>query len=332
PIYPSPLADFGYDVSDYSGISPLFGSLADFERLTAEAHRRGIRVIMDFVANHSSERHPWFIESRRARTSTRRDWYIWRDPRPDGGPPNNWLSVFGGPAWTLDETTGQYYYHAFLKEQPDLNWRNPDVRAAMHDALRFWMDRGVDGFRLDAIWHLIKDAQFRDNPPNPSYEPEQAPYRQLLPLYTTDLPEVHEVLGGLRRVVDESPDRLLIGEKYIPIERLMPYYGRDMQGLHLPFNFQLIRAPWTATALAKIIAEYDAALPRGGWPNWVLGNHDKPRIATRVGDAQARVAAMLLLTLRGTPTIYYGDEIGMRDVPIAPGQVRDPYEHNVPGL
>lgn len=332
PIYPSPLADFGYDVSDYSDIAPIFGSLADFDRFMSEAHRRGIRVIMDFVANHSSDRHPWFIESRSARTSARRDWYLWRDPAPDGGPPNNWLSVFGGSAWTLDPVTGQYYYHAFLTEQPDLNWRNPAVRAAMHDALRFWMKRGVDGFRLDAIWHLVKDQQFRDNPPNPAYEPEQAPYRQLLPLYSTDLPEVHEVLGGLRRVADEYGDRLLIGEIYIPVERLMAYYGKNMDGLHLPFNFQLIRAPWTAQALAKIIAEYDGALPQGGWPNWVLGNHDKPRIATRVGAAQARVAAMLLLTLRGTPTIYYGDEIGMQDVMIAPEQVRDPYERNVPGL
>jgi alpha-glucosidase len=331
PIYPSPMADFGYDVSDYTAIAPMFGSLDDFDALVTGAHERGLRVILDFVPNHTSNEHPWFIESRSSRNNPRRDWYLWRDPAPDGGPPNNWLSVFGGSAWTYDAATGQYYYHAFLREQPDLNWRNPAVRDAMHTAMRFWLDRGVDGFRLDAIWHLIKDDQFRDNPPNPDYQPEQPPYFTLTPLYSTDRPEIHDLLAELRAVVDRYPDRLVIGEIYLPTERLIAYYGRDLKGLHLPFNFLLIKAPWHARNLAALIGAYEQKLPAGGWPNWVLGNHDKPRIATRAGPDQAPVAAMLLLTLRGTATLYYGDELGMEDVPIPPARVRDPWELNLPG-
>jgi alpha-glucosidase len=332
PIHPSPMKDFGYDISDYCGIDPLFGTLPDFEALIAATHAFGMKLLLDLVPNHTSDQHPWFVESRASRTSGKRDWYVWRDPAPDGGPPNNWLSEFGGSAWAYDEATGQYYYHAFLPEQPDLNWRNPAVREAMHEVMRFWFRRGVDGFRIDVIWHMIKDDQFRDNPPNPEVRPGQAPYRRLAPFYTTDRPEVHEVIAGLRRVADEFPDRLLIGEIYLPLERLVAYYGADLSGVHLPFNFTLLDTPWTAADIARRINDYEAALPKGGWPNWVLGNHDRPRIATRVGPAQARVAAMLLLTLRGTPTLYYGDEIGMSQVAIPPDRIRDPFEKNVPGL
>jgi alpha-glucosidase len=332
PIYPSPMADFGYDISNYTEIHPLFGTLGEFDWLLQEAHRRELRVILDFVPNHTSDQHPWFLESRSSRHNPRRDWYIWADPRPGGGPPNNWLSDFGGSAWEFDERTGQYYYHAFLKQQPDLNWRNPAVVQAMHDVLRFWLRRGVDGFRVDVIWYLIKDDQLRDNPPNPAYSEGEPPHHALLPLYTADRPEIHGVVAGLRRVIDEFPDRVLIGEIYLPIERLVAYYGADLSGAHLPFNFQLIQTPWRGRAIKTLIDSYEAALPEGGWPNWVLGNHDKSRIAARVGRAQARVAAMLLLTLRGTPTMYYGDEIGMRDVPIPRDLVQDPFERNVPGL
>jgi alpha-glucosidase len=332
PIYPSPMADFGYDVSDYCGVHPMFGSLDDFDELLAEAHARGLKVILDFVPNHSSDQHPWFRESRSSRASPKRDWYIWRDPAPGGGPPNNWLSNFGGPAWTLDEATGQYYYHAFLPEQPDLNWRNPEVVEAMLDVLRFWLDRGVDGFRVDVIWHLIKDEAMRDNPPNPSWTPAERPHDSLLSVHSTDQPGVHEVIARMRALVDGYDERVLIGEIYLPVERLVAYYGEDLSGVHLPFNFQLVLAPWDARRIAALIEEYEAALPEGGWPNWVLGNHDQSRIASRVGRAQARVAAMLLLTLRGTPTLYYGDEIGMRDVEIPPDRVRDPFERNVPGI
>ena len=332
PIFPSPMADFGYDVADYCGIEPIFGDLAAFDRLVEQAHARGLKVVLDFVPNHTSDQHPWFRESRSSRENPRRDWYIWRDPAADGGPPNNWISNFGGPAWSFDAASGQYYYHAFLKEQPDLNWRNPQVRAAMHDVLRFWMARGVDGFRVDVIWHLMKDAEFRDNPPNPGYRPEEGDIGRFLQSHSADQPEVHGVVAGLRRVVDEFPDRVLIGEIYLPIERLVAYYGENLDGAHLPFNFQLLQAMWTAPGLARLIAEYEASLPPGGWPNWVLGNHDRPRIASRIGRERARVAALLLLTLRGTPTLYYGDEIGMENVPIPPGEVHDPWEKNEPGL
>jgi alpha-glucosidase len=332
PIFRSPMADFGYDISDYTDIDPLFGTMADFDALLASAHARGLKLLLDLVPNHTSEQHPWFQESRSSRTNRRRDWYIWRDPAPGGGPPNNWLSEFGGSAWHLDPSTGQYYYHAFLKEQPDLNWRNPDVAAAIHDVMRFWLGRGVDGFRVDVIWQLIKDDQFRDNPLNEAFRAGDPPHKRFIPLYSADLAEVHDVVRGLRSVIDEFPDRLLIGEIYLPIERLVAYYGHDLGGAHLPFNFTLLETPWNARAIANLIDRYEAALPPGGWPNWVLGNHDRPRIASRVGADQARVAAMLLLTLRGTPTIYYGDEIGMRQLPIPPQQVRDPFEKNVPGL
>jgi alpha-glucosidase len=332
PIYPSPMADFGYDVSDYTAIDPLFGNLPEFDALLAEAHVRGLRVLLDFVPNHTSVEHPWFVESRSSRANPKRDWYIWLDPRPDGGPPTNWLSNFGGSAWEFDPRTGQYYYHAYLKEQPDLNWRNPAVREAMYAALRFWLDRGVDGFRIDVIWHLVKDDQFRDNPLNPDFAEGQWPYRRLLPTYNVDRPEVHDIIAEMRAVLDAYPDRMMVGEIYLPVERLVTYYGAGGKGAHLPFNFQLIQLPWDAKVISTAVQAYEAALPPHGWPNWVLGNHDKPRIASRVGPAQARVAAMLLLTLRGTPTLYYGDELGMADVPVPPELVQDPWEKNTPGL
>src|SRR5690606_18328771 len=221
PVYPSPMADFGYDVADYVGIHPVFGTLADMERLIEAAHRKNLKVILDFVPNHTSDRHPWFLEARSSRSNPKRDWYIWRDAKPDGSPPNNWLSVFGGPGWTWDETTGQYYCHAFLKEQPDLNWRNPEVRAAMYDAMRFWLDRGVDGFRVDVLYHVMKDENLRDNPPNPDYDPCDTPYHKLIPAYSTDQPEVHDVVREMRAVLDEYSERVLIGEIYLPIPRLV---------------------------------------------------------------------------------------------------------------
>jgi alpha-glucosidase len=332
PIFPSPMADFGYDVADYTDIDPVFGSLADFDTLVVEAHRRSLKVILDYVPNHTSHHHPWFIASRSSRSHPQRDWYLWSDAAPDGGPPNNWLSVFGGSAWEWEAQTSQYYYHAYLKEQPDLNWRHPAVQRAMLDVLRFWLDRGVDGFRLDALRQLIKDNQLRDNPSNPAYDPRLGPYDALLPVYTTDRPEVHDIIAMLRRLVDAYDERLLIGELYLPIERLVTYYGATVPEVHLPFNFHLIWVPWRARQVEALIASYEAAVPLDAWPNWVLGNHDRHRLASRLGAAQARVAAMLLLTLRGTPTLYYGDEIGMHDVAIPPELVQDPWEKNVPGI
>ena len=332
PIFPSPMADFGYDVADYTGIDRLFGTLADFDRLLAEAHARGMKVILDYVPNHTSDEHPWFLESRSSRDNPKRDWYIWRDPAPGGGPPNNWLSMFGGGAWEWDAATGQYYLHLFDVKQPDLNWRNPVVQAAMLDALRFWLDRGVDGFRVDVMWLLIKDDQFRDNPPNPDYQPGQHPISQQIQLYTMDRPETHDIVAMMRCVLDEYDERMMVGEIYLPTDRLMTYYGAQMLEAHLPFNFQLILLPWSARPVAAAIDAYEAALPMGGWPNWVLGNHDNSRIASRIGAAQARVAAMLLLTLRGTPTVYYGDELGMHDVDIPQELVQDPQGKNIPGF
>jgi alpha-glucosidase len=332
PVFASPMADFGYDISDYTAIDPLFGSMADFDALLHAAHAHGLKVLLDFVPNHTSDQHSWFAESRASRTNAKRDWYIWRDGAPGGGPPNNWLSEFGGPAWDYDELSGQYYYHAFLSAQPDLNWRNRQVRAAMHDVMRFWLGRGVDGFRVDVIWHLIKDDQFRDNPPNPDFRAGDPPHRRQLPLYSADRPEVHEVIRELRGVIDEFAARLLIGEIYLPLDRLVTYYGSELGEVHLPFNFSLLETPWNARAVAALIGRYEALLPADACPNWVLGNHDRPRVASRIGEAQARIAAMLLLTLRGTPTLYYGDEIGLPQVSVPADRIRDPFGRNVPGL
>jgi len=330
PIYPSPMADFGYDISDYTGVHPLFGTMEDFDQLLQQIHQRGMKLVLDLVPNHTSDQHPWFLESRSSKDNPKRDWYIWKEARPDGSPPNNWLSVFGGTAWEWDEKTGQYYYHGFLKEQPDLNWRNPEVQQAMLQQMRFWLDKGVDGFRVDVMWHMMKDDQFRDNPANPNYQQHMSTYDRLMPVYSTDQPEVHEIVKMMRQLLDEYNERMMIGEIYLPIPNLMTYYGVNNNEAHLPFNFLLLSTPWQASTIAAAIDEYEGLLPEEGWPNWVLGNHDQPRITSRVGIQQARVAAMLLLTLRGTPTIYYGDEIGMLDVPIPFDEVQDPQGLNMP--
>jgi alpha-glucosidase len=311
PIFRSPMADFGYDVADYTDVDPIFGTLTDLDRLIAASHQRGVKVLLDFVPNHTSNVHPWFLESRSSRTSPKRDWYIWRDAQPDGRPPNAWQANFGGPAWEWDERTQQFYFHSFLKEQPDLNWENPAVREAMHEVLRFWFRRGIDGFRIDVIQLLAKRR-------------ELLPMREGQRQVWSDLRRVHRHVAGIRRVADEFAGRVLIGEIWLPPRKLITFYGTDLTGLQLPFNFQLITLRWSARELAAAIARYEGLLPAGAWPNWVLGNHDRSRIATRVGDAQARVAAMLLLTLRGTPTLYYGDELGMRDVVIDASAQRDP--------
>jgi alpha-glucosidase len=346
PFYPSPMADFGYDVADYCDVDPLFGDLATFDRLVAGAHERGLKLIIDWVPNHTSDQHRWFIESRSSRDNPKRDWYIWRDPSPHlhlppsgggregGGPPNNWGSFFGGPAWTYDAATGQYYLHQFCKEQPELNWRNPEVKAAMFDTLRFWMERGVDGFRMDVIGLLIKDEALRDNPPNPN-APANLPandlFSRLLQIHNMYQEENHPVMREIRQVLDAYDDRCAIGELWGPLPEWVRYYGGDGDELHLPFNFRLMDGmAWDAQRMRAVVDAMEAALPGFAWPNYVLGNHDRTRLATRFGgEAQARVAAMLLLTLRGTPTIYYGEEIGMEDVPIPPEKIQDPQGINL---
>ncbi len=339
PFYPSPMADFGYDVADYCDVDPLFGDLETFDRLVAAVHARGMKIIVDWVPNHTSDRHAWFIESRSSRDNPKRDWYIWRDPKPDGSPPNNWGSFFGGPAWTFDAHTGQYYMHQFVKEQPELNWRNPEVKAAMLETLRFWMRRGVDGFRMDVIGLIIKDAELRDNPVNPNAPanlPENDLFSRLHQVYNMDQDEVHDVLREIRAVLDEFPDRCGIGELWGPLDRWVKYYGAHGEELHMPFNFRLMdgmgfnTGVWDAQQMRGIVDAMEAALPDFAWPNYVLGNHDRMRMVTRFGgEAQARVAAMLLLTLRGTPTLYYGDEIGLPDVPVPPEKIQDPQGLNL---
>jgi alpha-glucosidase len=332
PVFSSPMKDFGYDISDYCDVDPRFGTLADLDRLIADLHRRGMKLILDFVPNHTSDQHAWFRESASSRDNPKADWYLWHDPAPDGGPPNNWRSMFGGIGWEWSEARRQYYYHAFLKEQPDLNWRNPAVVAAMHDVLRFWLRRGVDGFRVDVIWHLLKDPDWRDNPPNPNWTPAEPEVRRILQIMTCDQPGIIDLVKGIRAVLDEFGDTVLIGELYLEIDRLCDYYGDKLDGAQLPFNFHLMMDPWKADVVARHIRDYEAHLPPGAWPNWVLGNHDNGRVASRFGLPQARVAAMYLLTAQGTPTIYQADEIGLESGVIPPDRVRDPQEKNEPGL
>ena len=326
PMYPSPMADFGYDIADFENVDPVFGTLQDMDRLIEQAHARGLKIILDYVPNHTSDEHAWFQQSRVDRTNEKRDWYIWRDPAPDGGPPNNWLSLFGGgSAWQFDERTGQYYLHLYDRKQPDLNWRNPRVRQAMYDVLRFWLERGVDGFRVDAFAGLMKDEQWRDNPLNENWREGDPDDQRHIRMYTRDLPEVHEPLREMRQVIDAYAERVLIAELYLPMDRLMLYYGAGLDEAHLPFNFQLVTMPnWEARTIQRLVDAYEMALPANAWPNWVLGNHDKPRVATRAGREQARIAQMLLLTLRGTPACYYGDELGMPDGEVPREMMHDP--------
>ena len=336
PFYPSPMADFGYDVSNYVDVHPDFGTLTDFDALVRGAHDRGMRVIIDFVPNHTSDQHPWFLESRSSRDNPKRDWYFWRDAKPDGSLPNNWLSNFGGSSWEWDEKTGQYYLHSFLKEQPDLNWRNPEVKAAMLGAIRFWLERDVDGFRIDVAHYIMKDPQLTDNPPNLEHISSFKPlgeYMSQLHVNDQGHDDIHAVMREFRALLDsfsaERP-RFSVGEIHVfDWSKWARYYGAQLDEIHMPFNFSLLFAPWKPSDLQTLVEAVEKALPPGAWPNYVLGNHDEHRIASRVGADSARVAMMLLLTLRGTPTVYYGDEIGMHDVDIPPEMEQDPWGKQV---
>lgn len=332
PFYPSPMADFGYDVANYVDVEPMFGDLETFDRLIEEAHQRNIKVVVDYVPNHTSSQHDWFKESRSSRNNSKADWYIWRDAQPDGSLPNNWGSIFGGPAWTWDETRQQYYFHQFDPAQPDLNWRNPEVREAMHNVLRFWMERGVDGFRMDVLHIIWKHPDMPDQPPraNISIRGDADIYNTQQQIYSQDYEGIHERIREIRQVLNEQ-GAIGIGEIWLPIERWVQYFGENDDELHMPFNFALIAADdfsinpeWNAETIRAIVDRFEAAIPEHGYPNWVLGSHDVPRLASRISEAQARTAAMLLLTLRGTPTLYNGDEIGMVNGEIAPEQVQDP--------
>ncbi|MBI2430838.1 MAG: alpha-glucosidase C-terminal domain-containing protein [Candidatus Levybacteria bacterium] len=316
PIYKSPMVDFGYDISGYTDVDPVFGDLKTFDRLVKEAHKRDIKVIMDFVANHTSIEHPWFKESRSSKINPKRDWYIWKNPKPDGSPPNNWLSVFGGSAWTLDKTTNQYYLHSFLPEQPDLNWRNVEVQAAMEKVLEFWMHRGVDGFRSDAAYHLIKDDQLRDNPANPTYKGAKNSYNSLIHTYSQGRPEALDTMNTFCSILGLHRDKYMVSEAYLDIPEMTKLYKACSNGLHAPFNFNLISLPWDAKLIRNHIDDFEASLSKNDWPNYVLGNHDRPRVVSRIGEKRARLLAMLLFTLRGMPFVYYGEEIGMKNIDI----------------
>lgn len=338
PFYPSPMADFGYDVSDYCDVDPLFGTLDDFDALLEVAHKKGIKMIIDFVPNHTSDKHPWFLESQSNRNNSKRDWYVWRDPAPDGGVPNNWLSVFGGSAWEYDEPSGQYYLHSFVKEQPDLNWYNPEVQNAVKEAMRFWLQKGVDGFRLDAVYHMGKDQEFRDNPVNPNYVEGDDPYHAFIPSNSKKIEDIFDFLGQIVGVLKSySGHRFMISEAY-PSEhenelREYKYFYENLDVRYAsPFNFCLAKIEeWEAPVVKQHVDKFNAHINGRPIPAYVLSNHDIHRVATRFGPEQARVAAMLLLALPGMPFIYQGDELGMEDVPVPPDKIQDPFGINVKG-
>jgi glycosidase len=341
PFYRSPMRDMGYDVSDYCDVDPCFGTLDDFDELVRQAHQLGLRVVIDFVPNHTSSDHPWFRQSASSRNNPKSDWYVWRDGRGDGRePPNNWLSIFGGPSWAFHEGRGQFYLHSFLPEQPDLNWRNPEVVEAMFGVLSFWLDRGVDGFRIDVAHFILKDPELRDNPPNPSgrgiYHKPVGDYESQLHVHDLGHPDVHRVYAEMRRLTngcDRAP--VLLGEIHLQddLDRWASYFGTPTDPeLHLPFNFGLLSVPFEARLLAEHIRAIEGVTSvTGRWPTYVLGNHDEPRMPHRIGTRHLRAAATLLLTLRGSPTLYYGDEIGMPEVEVPEERRRDPWGSRVPG-
>ncbi|MDY6794151.1 MAG: alpha-amylase family glycosyl hydrolase [Actinomycetota bacterium] len=326
PTYPSPLADYGYDISDYTAVDPACGDMVDFEELLEECNRRELKIILDMVPNHTSSRHPWFRESRSSRENPKRDWYVWRDGRVPGKPPNCWLSVMEGSAWTLDVNTGQCYYHAFLPEQPDVNCRNPEAHRAMLDACRFWLNKGVDGFRLDVINYLHEDGRLRDNPRKPGLRP----YEMQKHLYDRCQPEDHDVIRELRRILDGYPEAMMVGETYTDDPReAAAYLGDGTDKLHLAFNFDFASTRWSAARFGGSVRKWDRLIPEAGWLAYFLSNHDMPRHISRLGrlrhaEARARAAAAMLLTLKGTPFLYYGEEIGMPSGRIPRKRLRDP--------
>jgi alpha-glucosidase len=335
PIYASPMADFGYDISNFERVDPIFGDLPTFDRLLKAVHDRGMKLLLDFVPNHTSIEHAWFKSSRTSKVDPKRDWYIWADPKPDGSPPNNWLSRFGGSAWELDDKTGQYYMHSYLPEQADLNWRNPEVQSVMLSVMRFWLERGVDGFRTDAVYSLVKDEHLRDNPPNPDYKSGvDDPSDAFLRIHSAGQSELFHILNTFCNVLATHPDRYLVSEPplYISLPGLEQLYDAcTTHPLHMPFNFNLMTLPWSAKSFRDFIDQYESVLGSDDLPNYVLGNHDRSRLASRIGEHRARLLALLQLTLRGMPVIYYGDELGLQNGLVPRGQELDQWAKQVPG-
>ncbi len=329
PVTCSPNRDWGYDVSDYRDIDPDYGTLEDLDTLVREAGRGGIRILMDLVPNHTSDRHAWFVDARRGKDAARRDYYVWADPKPDGSPPNNWVSIFGGPAWELDEPSGQYYLHNFEAAQPDLNWWSEDVRREFDEIVRFWWDRGVAGFRIDVCNMMIKDKDLRDNPPATEDDPIEQQFMGVRYVYNTDRPEAHDILRHWRTVAETYvPERLLIGETNVEsLERLVQFYGTGRNELHGGFNFVFMHSPFEAATLREVVEGTEALLPEGAWPLWHGSNHDFSRLATRWAGGnpdKVKVALLMLLTLRGTPFLYQGDEIGLVDGEMPKEEMLDP--------
>lgn len=332
PFYKSPMKDFGYDISDMKAVDPVFGTMEDFRKLVHEAHKRDIKVMVDFVPNHTSNEHEWFVDSLSSTQSAKRDYYVWRDPAPGGGPPNNWLSLFGGSAWEYDHVSGQYYLHSFLKEQPDLNWDNPKVREEMHNVLRYWLDLGVDGFRADAVWCISKNPDFADNPINKAYEGDNLhDYSRYIHKNSKNGPSLFKYLDEMTYVLAEYYDKRLIFE-YYPDHQISDMYQQFRQfytdinhSIGVPFNFEGIHQPWNAQSFGEFIEQYQkTVLEPDSLPVYCFGNHDQMRMVNRFGKRQARMIALMELTLPGLPTIYNGDEIGMEDGVTLPHQVRDP--------
>jgi alpha-glucosidase len=328
PVTVSPNRDWGYDVADYCDIDPDYGTLGDLDTLVEEAGRRGIRILLDLVPNHTSDQHPWFVDARAGVDATYRDYYVWADPSPEGGPPNNWMSIFGGSAWELDQASGQYFLHNFEVQQPDLNWWSEEVRRSFDDIVRFWWDRGVSGFRIDVCNMMIKDAELRDNPLATGDDPLDQQMMGVRSVYNSDRPEAHDILKRWRAIADTyDPERLLIGETNVEqLTTLTQFYGDGHDELHGGFNFAFINAPLQAEALRGIVESVESLLPPGAWPIWTGSNHDVSRLATRWADgdlSKVRCALLLLLTLRGTPFLYQGDELGLTDGPIEHADLLD---------
>lgn len=316
PIYPSPDIDYGYDVADYTAIDPKFGTMEDFEKLVKEARKRDIHILLDLVLNHTSDQHPWFIESRKSKDNPYHNWYLWRDPKPDGSEPNNWASIFGGSGWEFDPNLGQYYYHMFYPAQPDLNWRNPDVRQAMLDVFRFWLKKGVDGFRLDVFNEYFKDAAFRDNPPSIGLRR----FNRQKHIHDVSQPEMAPLLNEIRGILDKHKEAYAVGETFLATTEQAADYCRGNDKLHAAFNFDFANCRWHPSRFMDSVEKWYGYLGDDAWPNNFLSNHDMKRAASRYcldkNDHRAKVAMAMLLTLKGTPFIYYGEEIAQRDIPI----------------